>query len=51
VRDVEQVLAMESICTAQAIWLQPSKPDARVRALGRGVDSAYRPSARKGLGR
>jgi histidine ammonia-lyase len=41
VQNVEQVLAMEFICAAQAIWLQKAKPGAGDARLGRGVATAY----------
>ena len=40
VRNAEQVLAMELICAAQAIWLQTRKPGCRGQAPGAGVAAA-----------
>ncbi len=40
-RNAEQVVALELICAAQAIWLQRAKPGCGELRLGHGVGAAY----------
>jgi histidine ammonia-lyase len=49
VRNVEQVLAMELICAAQAIWIQSGKSDAAGREPGVGVAAACRRMREAGI--